>query len=97
MIASETDRPNVTMMPPGWRRLVAEGVTEGRRNDAVARLTGLLLRPGPKDPYVVLDLLRCWNAQRCQPSLSDAELVRIVESISRRELARRQGAGQCPP
>ena len=39
--------------PEGWRRLVAEGVSEGRRNDAIARLAGHLLRRRI-DPYVAL-------------------------------------------
>ena len=91
IVSRETERPKIAALPESWRRLVAEGVTEGQRNDAVARLAGLLLRPGPKNPYVVLDLLRCWNELRCQPPLADAEVARTVESICSRELDRRQG------
>jgi hypothetical protein len=76
-------------MPETWRKLIAEGVAEGRRNDAVARLAGHLLRPGPKDPFLVLDVLRVWNATRCRPPLDDVELVRTVNSIAAREIARR--------
>jgi putative DNA primase/helicase len=82
----------IATIPETWRKLARDGVVEGQRNDAVARLAGLLLRPGPIDPFVVLDLIRSWNAQRCKPPLADNEIVRTVESICGRELARRQGA-----
>jgi hypothetical protein len=76
-------------MPATWRRLVAEGVGEGSRNNAVARLAGKLLRAGV-DPYVTLDLVRCWNAQRCRPPLDESELERTVQSIARLEWERRR-------
>ena len=76
------------MLPESWRRLIAEGVTEGRRNDAIARLAGLLLCK-KIDPFVALDLCHCWNACRCKPSLADAEVVRTVESIAGREIESR--------
>lgn len=77
-----------TAMPEGWRRLVSEGVSEGRRNDAIARLAGHLLRRYV-DPLVVLDLCRTWNACRCRPPLADGELEKIVDSICAREIRRR--------
>jgi putative DNA primase/helicase len=92
MIWRESDCSNAAAAPEIWHKLVAEGVAEGCRNDAVARLTGLLMRPGPKDPHVVLDLMRCWNAQRCNPPLSEDELVRTVRSVCSRELARQEDA-----
>jgi putative DNA primase/helicase len=76
-------------MPESWRRLVRDGVGEGRRNDAIARLAGLLLRKGI-DPYVTLDLARTWNAVRCRPPLEDAEVVAIVNSIAGREAESRE-------
>jgi putative DNA primase/helicase len=82
----------VAALPETWRKLVAEGVCEGRRNDAVARLAGLLLRQDI-DPLVALDLVRCWNAQRCRPPLDDAEIVRTCNSIAGRELSRRGNHG----
>ena len=38
------------------------------------------------DPQIVLDLLLCWNAVRCRPPLSDEEVARTVDSISRLHL-----------
>jgi hypothetical protein len=75
-----------------WRRLVQEGVPEGLRNDSVASLTGHLLWRGV-DPELALELLLCWNRVRCRPPLSDDEVVRTVESITRthrRHLAARE-------
>jgi putative DNA primase/helicase len=82
----------VAALPETWRKLVAEGVCEGRRNDAVARLAGLLLRQD-FDPLVALDLVRCWNQQRCKPPLPDTEIVRTCNSIAGRELSRRGNHG----
>jgi putative DNA primase/helicase len=78
-------RTSNAAMPETWRKLVAEGVGEGRRNDAVARLAGLLLRRG-LDPFVTLDLVKCWNTARCRPPLDEAEIVRTVNSIAAREI-----------
>jgi Bifunctional DNA primase/polymerase, N-terminal/Primase C terminal 1 (PriCT-1) len=91
-VSTPRGTPTMAATPERWRKLVAEGVAEGRRNDAVARLAGHLLRPGPKNPYLVLDLLRCWNAQRCHPPLAETELARTVKSICDRELARQEEA-----
>ena len=65
-----------------WRRLVGEGVAEGRRNNSIASLAGHLLWHGV-DMRVVMELLLCWNAVRCRPPLPVDEVVRTVESISR--------------
>lgn len=70
-----------------WRRLVHEGVPEGRRNTTLASLAGHLLRH-EVDPEVVLELLLAWNRLRCRPPLADDEVVRVVESISRRHRRR---------
>jgi len=68
--------------PGYWRDLLSRGVVEGGRNDAVASLAGHLLWHG-LDPDVATELLLCWNRVRCRPPLSDAEVVRTVDSISR--------------
>ena len=73
-----------------WRKLLAEGVPEGMRNDTVASLCGHLLRHGV-DPEVATELLLCWNRERCRPPLSDEEVVRTVRSITRRHERREEG------
>ena len=75
--------------PDEWRRLVADGATEGQRNDSIASLAGHLLRKCV-DPHVALELLRAWNDARCRPPLPDAEVVATVESIAQREIERRR-------
>jgi len=65
-----------------WRDLVAEGVAEGQRNSTIASLAGHLLWH-EVDPDVVSEIMLCWNRVRCRPPLSDEEVLRTVESISR--------------
>ena len=90
-LMADPAKPNgsgTAALPESWRKLVAEGVAEGRRNEAIVRLTGHLLRKDV-DPLVVLDLVKCWNLKRCRPPLDDAEIVTTVNSIAARELGRR--------
>lgn len=72
-----------------WRGLVRDGVTEGGRNDSVARLTGLLLRRG-LDPLLTLEFMLAWNIARCRPPLAASEVEGVVNSIAGREIARRR-------
>ncbi len=65
-----------------WHRLVTQGVAEGERNNSIAALTGHLLWRGV-DAKVALDLLLCWNAERCRPPLSADEVARTVASIEK--------------
>ncbi|MBI3440868.1 MAG: bifunctional DNA primase/polymerase [Proteobacteria bacterium] len=70
-----------------WRDIV-KGVTEGQRNDTLARIAGKLLRCG-LDAFVSLELCLAWNDSRCKPPLGHAEVIAVVNSIAGRELARR--------
>jgi hypothetical protein len=65
-----------------WRDLVRRGVTEGERNTTVASLCGHLLWHGV-DSQVALELLLCWNRERCAPPLDDREVVDVVASVTR--------------
>jgi hypothetical protein len=79
-----------TTPPSEWRELVSGGVSEGQRNDSLARLAGLLLCPRVNlDVIVVRDLLLSWNTTHCQPPLDDAEVIAVVNSIAGREVRRR--------
>jgi hypothetical protein len=71
--------------------LVRNGVTEGARNQSIAKLAGHFLRRYV-DPVVTLEMMTVWNAVRCKPPLSDDEVQDIVNSIAGREIKRR-GAG----
>jgi hypothetical protein len=72
-----------------WRDLIRDGVGEGRRNDTLARLTGLLLRHRI-DPLVTVEIVAAFNAARCRPPLSVNEVLTVVDSICARELKRRR-------
>ncbi|MEO9298782.1 bifunctional DNA primase/polymerase [Devosia alba] len=79
-----------TRQPPSdWRRHAVEIHGEGQRNDAIARLTGHLLR-ARVDPRVCLTLIIAWNRLHCLPPLDDDEVVETVCSIAAREIARRE-------
>ncbi len=89
MDSPEGGGANRQNLPRAWQQLVAEGIPQGRRNDAIAQTTGYLL--GRRvDAYLTLDLMRGWNELRCNPPLPDDEVCQIVDSISRRELAQRK-------
>ena len=84
-----THNGNGEATPPAeWRELVAGGVDEGQRDCTVAKLSGHLLRRF-LDPFVVLELMQCWNATRCRPPLAEEDITRIVEFICAKELRRR--------
>lgn len=74
-----------------WQQLVRQGVTEGNRNNAAAKLAGHLLRRYV-DPMVTLELVLAWNMTRCAPPLTPSEIKTIVCSIAGRELERRQAS-----
>ncbi len=80
------DRPPLDL-PPGD---LPPGVTQGRRNDTAARLVGLWLAQGLPAAEVWARAW-AWN-QRNDPPLEDAELWRVLGSISRREAQKPPGA-----
>jgi hypothetical protein len=85
-------KPAAPVPASSWRALVRDGVTEGARNETIARLAGHFLRRHI-DPVVTLEMMTVWNARRCRPPLPDAEVQTIVNSIAGRELKRRGGHG----
>lgn len=66
---------------PYWRRLIRDGVAEGRRNQTLASLTGHLLRR-EVDFEAVLELMLAWNRAHCRPPLPDDEVAQVVHSIA---------------
>lgn len=75
--------------PSEWLDMMRDGVTEGGRNHAMARLVGHFLRR-----YIDLELTRevCHlvNRTKFKPALPDHEVDRIVDSLHVRELQRRE-------
>ena len=71
-----------------WRNLAAAPVSEGARNETIARFAGHLLRHFV-DPYVALQLLLAWNTAHCRPPLDAKEITRTVNSIAGKEFRRR--------
>ena len=66
-----------------------EVIGEGRRNDTLTRVAGVLLRRYV-DPQLAFDLVSALNTCRCDPPLPQKEVNRIVDSIAAMELRRRQ-------
>lgn len=72
-----------------WGAITRNGVKDGERNITIARLSGMLL--GRRiAPHVCLDLMLGFNATRCDPPLSEREVVAIVANIARRDRTRRE-------
>jgi hypothetical protein len=86
---AEPTKANGATPPVEWREF-ATGVVEGKRNATLAKVCGHLLRRYV-DPDMTLQLLQSWNITHCQPPLSEDEVVRVYESIGRKELQRRGG------
>jgi hypothetical protein len=57
-------------------------LTEGHRNDILARFAGQMRRPGFSEK-AILAALQVTNAERCEPPLADDELAAIAASITR--------------
>lgn len=73
-----------------WSEAVAQPIGPGRRNQALAELTGLLFRKLPAG--VAAELAQCWARVKLVPPLPDSEVLRTIDSIAQRELRRRGGA-----
>jgi len=73
--------------PPEHWRTICKGVKDGVRNVTCASLAGYLLRLGMR-PDVATEIMRCWNLCNTPP-LADEKIVSTVESIAKREMARR--------
>jgi hypothetical protein len=71
-----------------WRNRIGTAIPEGQRNDTLARISGLLLAHGI-DRHVCLDIIVSLNATHCTPPLPEEEILNLVASITRRELAKR--------
>lgn len=75
--------------PVDWVSIL-KGVTEGSRNDCLARLAGKLLGHG-LDGKFTFYLLTAWNDARCKPPLPHDELYKTLLSIAQMEAKKRGG------
>lgn len=66
------------LLPEAW----TDDVTEGGRNDHLARLAGSLLSKMSKED--ALPMLLAWNDARCKPPLPEKEIALVVKSIAKR-------------
>lgn len=71
-----------------WLALSQNGVGQGGRNHALARVIGHLLRRYV-DEALTRSLAVSWNRIWCRPPLPESEVMRTFESIARRESWRR--------
>jgi hypothetical protein len=78
----------VTMPIAECRDLFHNAISEGRRNDTIARIVGHMLRHRV-DPLIVVEIAAALNAVKCVPPLPADEVLTICNSICARELKRR--------
>jgi hypothetical protein len=91
LVPTKQSKPGKPVPASSWRALVQNGVTEGARNETIAKLAGHFLRRYI-DPAVTLEMMTTWNFVRCKPPLTEAEVTTIVNNIAGRELKRRGAA-----
>ncbi|MDY7091576.1 MAG: bifunctional DNA primase/polymerase [Acidobacteriota bacterium] len=84
----EPSRPRQGREVVDWHRTLVEPVPQGRRNQALAEVSGLLFRYLPA--VLAADLALCWAQVKLKPALPEPEVLRTINSIAGREL-RRQG------
>lgn len=72
----------------GWFEQVWNGVPEGQRNDAAARLAGYWLHVTTGNEEATCRAMRLWASQ-CTPPMDEREVSTVVQSIARRDAATR--------
>jgi hypothetical protein len=91
--SAEVCAPAKATSPDLWVAMIRDGIPEGERNAALTRLTGHLLRRW-LDEYLVEALVHLVNERRCRPPLPLGDVDRILDSVARHELRRREGNGR---
>lgn len=69
-----------------WLEVIANPIPEGRRNQSLAEVAGLLFRKLPA--LVAAELAYCWAQVKLSPPLPEPEVRRTIDSIAGRELDR---------
>ncbi len=70
-----------------WRTAKTQDVSEGARNSAAASIAGGLLRTTPRERWETeaWTHLQKWNQEHCKPSMDEAELRNVFDSIAATE------------
>jgi len=71
-----------------WMPRIRGPIVEGRRNQTLAEVSGLLFRKLPAP--IAAELAQCWAQQMLRPPLPDREVRRTIESIAGREGRQRE-------
>ena len=70
-----------------WHETILARIPEGRRNQTLTQVAGLLFRRLPAT--VAAELAYCWAQAKLAPPLPEREVLRTIDSIAGRELRRR--------
>ena len=73
-----------------WLEMIAKPIPEGRRNQSLAQVAGLLFRRR-LPAALAAEFAYCWAQVRMSPPLSDREIQHTLDSIADREFRRRGG------
>jgi hypothetical protein len=87
------ERPTQARLAPSVWEELADGIDEGSRNARLTSLAGHLLRRYV-DEGLTVALVHLANEAWCQPPLPGSEVERILDSVARTELRRREGNGR---
>ena len=68
-----------------WRQIAGTRLMDGERHSVFLRLAGHLISNPLNDPLEIRELLLGWNRGRCDPPLSDADVITMVENLCERE------------
>lgn len=73
-----------------WYRKITAKVPKGRRNQALAEISGYFFRYLPA--HIAAEAAYCWAKVKLAPPLPEHEAKRTIDSIAGRELRQRGGA-----
>lgn len=72
-----------------WAQIIKSGAEEGKRNDTLTRLAGLLFNRLERDKWgMAKELCYLWAEHRCSPPIPNDEFNVTILSIANKELAK---------
>lgn len=90
LTAPVAERPRSASGEGSWVAMLASGIPNGQRNQALTSLLGHMLHRNI-DVHLAAHLLHLVNRVDCQTPLDSMEVEKIVNSITRRETNKRRG------